>query len=85
MQSHFNVVNLVLMCKSISRPPPATLNAVLRRIRQYALDRAIPMGQLAAEAGLGVNTLRDINSSKWNPTARTLSRLESLMACDADD
>ena len=85
MQSNFNVVNLVLMCKSISRPPPATLNAVLRRIRQYALDRAIPMGQLAAEAGLGINTLRDINSSKWNPTARTLSHLESLMAGDADD
>jgi DNA-binding phage protein len=43
------------------------------------------MGQLAAEAGLGVNTLRNINSSKWNPTARTLSRLESLMAGDAND
>jgi len=43
------------------------------------------MGQLAAEAGLGVNTLRHINSSQWNPTARTLSRLESLMAGDAND
>ena len=85
MQTHLAVLNLIPMFKTTSKSPPATLNAVLRRIRQYALDRAIPMGQLAAEAGLGVNTLRDINSSKWNPTARTLSHLESLMAGDADD
>jgi len=84
MQSHLDVVNFIPMCISLSKPPPATLNAVLLRIRQYALDRAIPMSQLAAEAGLGVNTLRHINSSQWNPTARTLSRLESLMAGDAN-
>ena len=85
MQSHLDVLVFIPICKSTSRPPPATLNAVLLRIRQYALDRAIPMGQLAEEAGLGVNTLRNINSSKWNPTARTLSRLESLMAGEAND
>ena len=66
-------------------PPAATLNGVLFRVRQYALGRAVPMGQLAEEAGLGLNTLRKMHTSEWNPTARTLNRLEILMAGEASD
>ena len=73
------------MCKLNLNIPPANLSAVLFRVRQYALDRAVPMGQLAEEAGLGLNTLRKMHTPEWNPTARTLSRLERLVELDRQD
>ena len=73
------------MCNSNSIQPSASLNAVLLRVRQYALKRAVPMGQLAEEAGLGLNTLRKMHTTEWNPTARTISRLEILMEKKAFD
>ena len=39
---------------------------------------------LARAAGLHANTLRDIDSPEWNPTAETLRKLELYMATNSD-
>ncbi|MBW7945493.1 MAG: 3,4-dihydroxy-2-butanone-4-phosphate synthase, partial [Sphingomonadaceae bacterium] len=39
---------------------------------------------LARAAGLHANTLRDIDSPEWNPTAETLRKLELYMASNSD-
>lgn len=39
----------------------------------------IPPSTLAVMAGLGINTLRNLNNANWNPTRRTLNALEMAL------
>jgi len=52
------------------------------RIRSYVRKSGIKPGALARQAGLGRNTLRDIDQASWNPRLQTLRQLEALIPED---
>ncbi|WP_199554511.1 3,4-dihydroxy-2-butanone-4-phosphate synthase [Sandaracinobacteroides hominis] len=52
---------------------------LLDRIRDHLADTGLSRSGLAKAAGLHANTLRDLDQPGWNPTADTLSKLESLL------
>jgi len=56
---------------------------ILARARKLIEDRIISRAALARAAGLHPNSLRDVLSPEWNPTADTLSKLERAM--DGED
>lgn len=55
----------------------AHVDDIISRVRAKARD--IRPATMAREAGLGVNTLRGLNSERWNPRAETLRRLERYL------
>ena len=61
--------------------PPSVANSVAR-IRSYVRKSGIKPGALARQAGLGRNTLRDIDQASWNPRLQTLRQLEALIPED---
>ena len=57
---------------------------LIDRIRRLVTDGGMSRAGLARAAGLHANTLRDLESPDWNPTAETLRKLEGVLF-EADD
>lgn len=60
------------------------IEAVLGRIRAYAVFRGWKKSRLAAAAGLRDTTLRDFESPNWNPRIKTVRKLEAIIPPDFD-
>ena len=57
---------------------------LIDRIRAIVDDGAMSRSGLARAAGLHANSLRDLDSPGWNPTAETLRKLENWLANGSD-
>jgi 3,4-dihydroxy 2-butanone 4-phosphate synthase / GTP cyclohydrolase II len=57
---------------------------LIERIRAIVDDGAMSRSGLARAAGLHANSLRDLDSPGWNPTADTLRKLENWLAHGSD-
>ncbi|PKP97645.1 MAG: 3,4-dihydroxy-2-butanone-4-phosphate synthase, partial [Alphaproteobacteria bacterium HGW-Alphaproteobacteria-13] len=57
---------------------------LIDRIRAIVEDGAMSRSGLARAAGLHANSLRELDSPGWNPTADTLRKLENWLANDSD-
>jgi 3,4-dihydroxy 2-butanone 4-phosphate synthase/GTP cyclohydrolase II len=57
---------------------------LIETIRGLVSKGDVSRSGLARAAGLHANTLRDIDSADWNPTAETLRKLELYMASNSD-
>ncbi len=58
------------------------IDAVIARIRLFRREMKIPRSRLATMAGIFENALRKIDDEGWNPTARTIAKLEVLIPED---
>ena len=56
---------------------PAAIVELVRKI--LVVDRSVAKSRMAQEAGLSVNALNGIHDSLWNPTFRTLNKLEAYL------
>jgi 3,4-dihydroxy 2-butanone 4-phosphate synthase/GTP cyclohydrolase II len=54
--------------------------SLIERVRALVSEGDISKSGLARAAGLHANTLRDLDSPEWNPTADTLRKLEEWFA-----
>ena len=57
---------------------------LIERIRAIVDDGSISRSGLARASGLHANSLRDLDSPGWNPTAETLRKLENWLAHGSD-
>jgi 3,4-dihydroxy 2-butanone 4-phosphate synthase/GTP cyclohydrolase II len=57
---------------------------LIDRIRAIVEDGSVSRSGLARAAGLHANSLRDIDSPSWNPTAETLRKLEHWLQHGSD-
>jgi len=57
---------------------------LIERIRSIVEDGSVTRSGLARAAGLHANSLRDLDSDGWNPTAETLRKLENWLAHGSD-
>src|SRR3546814_298967 len=57
---------------------------LIDRIRAIVDDGSMSRSGLARAAGLHANSLRDLESPGWNPTAETLRKLETWLAHGSD-
>lgn len=57
---------------------------LIDRIRAIVADGTMSRSGLARAAGLHANSLRDLDSPGWNPTAETLRKLENWLANGSD-
>ena len=57
---------------------------LIERLRAIVDDGAMSRSGLARAAGLHANSLRDLDSPGWNPTADTLRKLENWLAHGSD-
>lgn len=51
----------------------------IQRIRAFAAEKRWRKSRLAKEAGLGDTTLRGFDRPSWNPTARVVEKLSSVV------
>jgi ribosome-binding protein aMBF1 (putative translation factor) len=58
---------------------PASISAVLDRIRSFRVCQGWAPYRLATEAGINEATLRGMDAPDWNPTARTIEKLERVI------
>ncbi|WP_033074294.1 3,4-dihydroxy-2-butanone-4-phosphate synthase [Sphingopyxis sp. MWB1] len=58
--------------------------ALIDRIRAIVQDGTMSRSGLARAAGLHANSLRELDSPGWNPTAETLRKLEDWLANGSD-
>ncbi len=56
---------------------PAAIVELVRKI--LVVDRSVAKSRMAQEAGLSVNALNGIQDNLWNPTFRTLNKLEAYL------
>ena len=56
---------------------PSQIVKAVRRL--LVIDRAGPKARLAQDAGLSGNALNMVDDELWNPTYRTLNKLESYL------
>lgn len=57
---------------------------LIDRVRRLVTEGGMSRSGLARAAGLHANTLRDLTSPGWNPTADTLAKLERVLS-ESDD
>lgn len=57
---------------------------LIDRIRSIVDDGSVSRSGLARAAGLHANSLRDLDSPSWNPTAETLRKLEQWLEHGSD-
>jgi DNA-binding phage protein len=63
-------------------------NQIAQLVRKLlVVDRSVPKARLAIKAGLSTNALNQVDDETWNPTLRTLNKLEAylIMKGYADD
>ncbi len=58
--------------------------ALIDSLRNHVANGGVSRSGLARAAGLHANTLRDLDSPDWNPTAETLRKLESYLSVNDD-
>lgn len=58
--------------------------SLIERVRAHVADGSVSKSGLARAAGLHANSLRDLDSPDWNPTADTLRKLEDWLAYGSD-
>jgi 3,4-dihydroxy 2-butanone 4-phosphate synthase/GTP cyclohydrolase II len=58
--------------------------ALIEKLRDHVLIGGVSRSGLARAAGLHANTLRDLDSPDWNPTADTLRKLETYLLANDD-
>ena len=59
-------------------------HALIEKVRRLATVGGMSRSGLARAAGLHANTLRDLDTSGWNPTADTLRKLELFLFANDD-
>ena len=59
-------------------------HALIEKVRRLATVGGMSRSGLARAAGLHANTLRDLDTSGWNPTADTLRKLELFLFSNDD-
>lgn len=53
---------------------------IVKLVREIlVVDRKVPKSRLAQEAGLSMNALNSVDDELWNPTFRTLVKLEGYL------
>ncbi len=57
---------------------------LIEKVRHLVRENVMSRSGLARAAGLHANTLRDLESEDWNPTADTLRKLESVLFANDD-
>lgn len=57
-------------------------NLVIKRIRAFAKYKGWTKSRLAFKAKLRDTTLRNFNQPDWNPTIKTLQKLEAIIPDD---
>lgn len=57
---------------------------LIERVRKLVVEGGMSRSGLARAAGLHANTLRDLDSDDWNPTAETLKKLENFLFSNDD-
>lgn len=57
---------------------------LIQQVREHIVQSGVSRSGLARAAGLHANTLRDLDSPEWNPTAETLRKLESYLSSNDD-
>ena len=57
---------------------------LIEKLRRLVTDGGMSRSGLARAAGLHANTLRDLESPDWNPTADTLRKLETFIFSNDD-
>ncbi len=57
---------------------------LIEKLRALVTEGGMSRSGLARAAGLHANTLRDLESPDWNPTAETLRKLESFIFANDD-
>ena len=57
---------------------------IIDNIRSLLAQKSISRSGLARAVGLHANSLRDLDSPDWNPTAETLRKLEHWLEANAD-
>ncbi len=57
---------------------------LIEKLRSLVTDGGMSRSGLARAAGLHANTLRDLESPDWNPTAETLRKLETFIFSNDD-
>ena len=57
---------------------------LIDRVRRLVTEGGMSRSGLARAAGLHANTLREIDSPEWNPTAETLRKLETFLFASDD-
>ena len=57
---------------------------LIEKLRNLVIDGGMSRSGLARAAGLHANTLRDLDSPDWNPTADTLRKLETFIFASDD-
>src|SRR6195952_2175591 len=58
--------------------------ALIEKLRDHVSVGGVSRSGLARAAGLHANTLRDLDSPDWNPTADTLRKLETYLLANDD-
>ncbi len=61
-----------------------SIEATLARMRSYRKTSGLTPTALAKKAGLGINTLLDMDSTEWSPALRTIQQLEAIIPVDFD-
>ncbi len=57
---------------------------LIEKVRRLVTEGGMSKSGLARAAGLHANTLRDLESAEWNPTAETLGKLERFLFTNDD-
>jgi 3,4-dihydroxy 2-butanone 4-phosphate synthase/GTP cyclohydrolase II len=58
--------------------------SLIEKVREHVSTGGVSRSGLARAAGLHANTLRDLDSADWNPTAETLRKLETYLLANDD-
>lgn len=62
--------------------PQTSATAAVARVRAWRAAKGWAPYRYATEAGVGEATLRGMDADGWNPTLRTLEKLEALIPRD---
>jgi hypothetical protein len=60
-------------------PDPASLTAALSRVRAWRETKGWALYRMATLAGVAEASVRGMDDADWNPTLKTLRRLEALI------
>jgi len=58
---------------------PVSATSAVARVRAWRVANDWAPYRFATEAGVAEATLRDMDADEWNPTLRTLEKLEALI------
>jgi 3,4-dihydroxy 2-butanone 4-phosphate synthase / GTP cyclohydrolase II len=58
--------------------------SLIEKLRTHVAEGNVSRSGLARAAGLHANTLRDLDTPDWNPTAETLRKLEAYLSANDD-